>query len=218
MPALPVPTPPPEITEETPVATLIDAILGGDELAWNELVRRYARVVRSVIWRHRLWDKDAEDVSQTVWLRLIEHLSSIREPEALVGWLSVTTRNECLRQLTGSQRTLPMDPMNAPETAGEPQPEPDAELLRAERYEVLRHGLAELAPRDRELLLLLIADPPVPYVEIARRLEMPIGGIGPTRKRCLDKLRRTQAVTTYLESTREVADPSGGCHALAGLE
>lgn len=207
------------ITEETEVADLIAAIVGGDETAWNELVRRYARVVRAVIWRHRLRDRDAEDVSQTVWLRLIEHLRSIREPEALVGWLSVTTRNECLRQLNGSSRTLPVDPMTAPEPTGEPQPEPDAELLRAERYEVLRHGLAELAPRDRQLLLLLIADPPVPYAEIAERLDMPIGGIGPTRKRVLDKLRRTEAVTTYLESLRALdIEPTGGRHVLAGLE
>ena len=213
------------ITEETDVAELIEAIVGGDERAWNELVRRYARVVRAVIWRYRLRDRDAEDVSQTVWLRLIEHLHSIREPGALVGWLSVTTRNECLRQLNGSSRTLPMDPLTAPEPTGpttEPQPEPDAELLRAERYEVLRHGLAELAPRDRELLLLLIADPPVPYAEIARRLDMPMGGIGPTRKRCLEKLRRTSAVTIYLESLAEpaaaVAETSGGRHVLAGLE
>jgi RNA polymerase sigma factor (sigma-70 family) len=213
------------ITEETGVAELIEATMDGDESAWGELVRRYARVVRAVIWRYRLRDRDAEDVSQTVWLRLIEHLHSIREPEALVGWLSVTTRNECLRQLNGSSRTLPVDPMTAPEPTGptaEPQPEPDADLLRAERYEVLRHGLAELAPRDRQLLFLLIADPPVPYAEIAERLDMPIGGIGPTRKRCLDKLRRTEAVTTYIESlsepAAEVAEPSGGRHVLAGLE
>jgi RNA polymerase sigma factor (sigma-70 family) len=205
-------------TEHTEVGTLIDAIVGGDEAAWNELVRRYAGVVRSVTWRYRLQDKDAEDVSQTVWLRLVEHLGSIREPAAIPGWLSVTTRNECLRHLNGSGRVVPMDPQSGVEPESLGQPELDEDLLRAERYEVLRHGLAELEPRDRELLLLLLADPPVPYVEIGRRLAMPVGGIGPTRHRCLEKLRRTQAVTTYVESTREVAEPSGAWHVLAGLE
>lgn len=205
------------MVDTTAVASLVEAASRGDEGAWNELVQRYAPLVMSVIRRYRLRDKDAEDVSQTVWLRLVEHLGSIREPRALPMWIITTTRNECLRTLRADQHTRPFDPIGGIETLDLADPaELDEELLRAERHQALRDGLRELPEQQRALLLLLVADPPISYAEISRRLGMPIGSIGPTRARCLDKLRATPAVLAYLDGTTW-EDTGGDRHDVAAL-
>jgi RNA polymerase sigma factor (sigma-70 family) len=74
------------------------------------------------------------------------------------------------------------------------------ELLAAERQAALREALAQLTPRDRELIAVLTADPPVPYAEISARLGVPVGSIGPTRLRCLDKLRRYPAIAALIDA------------------
>jgi RNA polymerase sigma factor (sigma-70 family) len=163
-------------------------------------VERYLPLVTGVIARHRLRDADADDVNQTVWLRLVEHLDDLREPEALPGWLATTTRYECLRVIRGSQRTLPVDPQGHTTLDRTAQDEPlEQELMRDQRHRALLQGLAQL-PRDRrDLLLLLLADPPVAYAEISRRLGIPVGSIGPTRARALDQLRKCPAMRALAE-------------------
>jgi RNA polymerase sigma factor (sigma-70 family) len=177
---------------------LVKASVDHDEDAWNELVRRFAGLVAFVIRHYRLSPADTQDVSQLVWLRLFEHLARIREPTALPGWLATTTRRECERYLRVNGRSVAMDPvaMRLVDPAG--GPEIDELLLAAERRQVLVDGLAELAPQQRELLVMLTADPPYAYSEISRTLGIPIGSIGPTRSRVLDKLRDTGAVRAYL--------------------
>ena len=186
------------MTEKATVAELLAAAAAGDQAAWEGLMARYLPLVYSVARRYQLSDHDAADVSQTLWLRLVEHLSDIREPCALPGWIITTTKHEALRVLTAHRRTSPVDPVVAFETEKSDGPEPDAELLRAERHQALREGLADLGTRDRELLLILLADPPVPYAEISRRLQIPVGSIGPTRARCLNRLRATPAIVNFL--------------------
>jgi RNA polymerase sigma factor (sigma-70 family) len=197
---------------------LVAASADGDADAWNELVRRYAGLVVFVIRHYRLSGADAQDVSQTVWLRLVEHLSNIREPAALPGWLSTTTRHECQRHLRASSRSVSMDPLDMTRLNAVDGDHVVAELLAAERHQVLRDGLAELAPPQRELLTLLAADPPVAYAEISRILGIPIGSIGPTRSRTLEKLRETKAVQAYLRANSEAVRTGGARHALAELE
>lgn len=179
---------------------LVKASIDRDEGAWNELVRRFAGLVTYVIRHYRLSPADTQDVSQLVWLRLVEHLGRIREPAALPGWVATTTRHECERYLRVNGRNIPVDPVTM--TRGhEPATgdDVDAVLLAAERRQVLLDGLAQLAPQHRELLLMLAADPPYAYAEISRMLGIPVGSIGPTRSRVLDKLRDTDVVRAYLE-------------------
>jgi RNA polymerase sigma factor (sigma-70 family) len=203
-----------ETAVEWDLPALVRASADHDEGAWNELVRRFAGLVAFVIRRHRLSGADAQDVSQLVWLHLVEHLGEIREPAALAGWLATTTRRECVRHLRANDRTVAVDPLVL--TTADPAgvPEADDLLLAAELRQALRDGLAELAPRQRELLLMLTADPPYPYAEISRRLDIPIGSIGPTRRRLLDRLRDTGAVRTYLADHRAARAPSPGCGAM----
>jgi len=197
--------------EDVPtVSALVCAATNGDEGAWDDLVRRYLPLVYSVIRSYRLSASDAQDVSQTLWLRLVEHLDAVREPRALPGWIAVTTKNEALRLLKARGRTIQVDPMTSPDLdrRGD-SPEPDDDLLRAERRQMLRDGLDELLPRQRELLLLLTADPPVTYQEISRRLNIPIGSIGPTRARYLERLRATSAMRSYF-APEGMSNESGG--------
>jgi RNA polymerase sigma factor (sigma-70 family) len=178
--------------------TLVKASIDRDEEAWNELVRRFAGLVAYVIRLYRLGAADAQDVSQLVWLRLVEHLGQIREPSALPGWLATTTRHECERYLRINGRSVAVDPQTLREDDRAEAWNVDDLLLAAERRQVLLDGLAQLAPQHRELLLLLAADPPYAYAEISRILGIPIGSIGPTRSRVLGKLRDTDAIRAYL--------------------
>ncbi|MBA2389517.1 MAG: sigma-70 family RNA polymerase sigma factor [Geodermatophilaceae bacterium] len=178
---------------------LVEAAARGDQEGWDEIVQRYLPLVFSVIRRYRLSPKDAEDVSQTVWLRLVEHLDTIREPRALPMWIATTTRNEALRLVSAHRRTTPVDPLGTSTLdAVADTRDVDEQLLGAERQQAMRDGLAELPPRQRELLLLLVADPPLSYETIGARLGMPVGSIGPTRARCLARLRNTPAMQAFL--------------------
>ncbi|TYL55042.1 sigma-70 family RNA polymerase sigma factor [Nocardioides sp. BGMRC 2183] len=183
------------VTVTEPLSTLVSAARKGDQHAWDTLVDRFLPLVGAVVRGHRLGAADGDDVSQTVWLRLVEHLDDLREPAALPGWIRTTTRHECLRVLAARGRMRPTDPQD--EAGGLDAVEEDVAetaLLAAERHAVLLAALAELPEARRDLLLLLLEDPPVAYEEISRRLGIPIGSIGPTRARALDQLRRTSAL------------------------
>lgn len=174
------------------VASLVAAAREGDSDAWDALVERYLPLVMAIIARHRLFGADADDVNQTVWLRLVEHLGQLREPEALPGWIATTTRHECLRALRTGARVVPVDPQAAsPLDRVVEIVDLEDEIVAAQRHQALRDALGRLPAPRRELILLLLADPPVPYGEISRRLGIPVGSIGPTRARALEQLRRS---------------------------
>ena len=176
---------------DDPVVTdLVTTSRNGDKQAWDALVERYAPLVWSICRRHQLGDTDAENVGQIVWLQLLDHLSSVPHPAALPGWLATTTRRECLRVLRAARE--PQAAGYAPDadsTADEQISMAEQELLLAERHAALREAMAHLSPCCRQLIALLIENPPVPEAEINARLGIPIGSIGPNRGRCLDKLR-----------------------------
>jgi RNA polymerase sigma factor (sigma-70 family) len=169
------------------VAELVRAAADGDQGAWNGLVDRYNRLVWSVARAHRLSGTDAADVVQTTWLRAVEHLGRLHDPENLGAWLATTARHESLRAIRLGSRHVPTSMELAFDT---PDAAPiDANLLERERDRVLWASLGRLAERCQTLLRMLIADPPGSYDEISAALDMPIGSIGPTRGRCLERLR-----------------------------
>jgi RNA polymerase sigma factor (sigma-70 family) len=172
----------------------VNAARAGDEDAWNALVDRFLPLVTSVIAKYRLQASDAADVNQTVWLRLVEHLDDLREPRALPGWLATTARNESLQIIRRLGRNTPTDPQRAPWERPNHRPELDNDLIREERAIALRDAMLELPPRGRELLRLLMVDPPLSYDQISVLLGIPKGSIGPTRARILDKLRTHRAL------------------------
>lgn len=187
------------MTDQETLTEMVQAASSGEREAWNWLVERYAPLVMGVASRYRLRAEDAADVSQGVWLKLVEHLDDIREPLALPGWIVTTTRREALRVLQSHKRTVAVDPQigltfEAASGAGNL----DDELLRDEQHHALREGLRELRPLHRDLLVLLLEDPPLSYGDISRKLGIPMGSIGPTRARCLEALRRTAALSSLL--------------------
>jgi RNA polymerase sigma factor (sigma-70 family) len=159
----------------------------GEQEAWDALVEQYAGLVWSVIRSTGVYGAEAEDVSQTTWLRCVEHLDRLREPERLGAWLATTARHECYRVLRRAGRARPVAEL--PEDVDGDVPL-DAALLDAERAEELREALTRLPERCQGLLRMLLLDPPPDYDEIGRMLGMPHGSIGPTRQRCLAHLRR----------------------------
>ena len=173
---------------EVDTTTLLEAAARGDQEAWHALVDRYASLLWSIARAHRLSDADAADAVQTTWLKLVENLGRIKEPERLPGWLATTTRHECLRQLRRTDRERPADDQvwQSEPASG---PAVDAALLLGERDAALWRALDKLSDQCRRLLRVLMATPPPSYAEVADALGMPVGSIGPTRQRCLARLR-----------------------------
>jgi len=190
--------------QESPVADLLDRAAHGVESAWQEIIRRYSPLVATVCLRYEVTGPDAEDAGSEVWLRLVANLHTIRDPEALPGWLTTTTRNECLMLLRHKKRQLPSDHETDHEIAGENETEAVAELIARERRDAVRLALARLPERDRELLSLLFSDPPTPYHRISAVLGMSVGAIGPTRQRCLARIRRTPEIMALSHDARPV--------------
>lgn len=193
------------------VSELVQAARQGDAAAWDDLVDRFLPLVRGVIGRFRLSAADAADVNQTVWLRLVEHLADLRNPAALPGWIATTARREALRAIETQRKVLPVDPQGTTLHGGVDETAVDEDLLCVERAQVVREAMAELPAQRRALLELLVADPPVPYEEISRRLQIPIGSIGPTRARALQQLRNTRALRAWADAA-SAAEQGGGRH------
>ncbi|HEX3191244.1 MAG TPA: sigma-70 family RNA polymerase sigma factor [Streptosporangiaceae bacterium] len=187
---------------DNPVVTdLVTRAAKGEKQAWDALVERFIPLIWSICRNHRLSDADAEDVGQIVWMQLTGQLGKIRDPAALPGWLVTVTRRECLRVMDATHR-LPMVGyvIDAEIIADERSAAAEQELLAAERHAALREAFATLSPSDQQLIALLLDDPPVSYAEISTRLGIPVGSIGPTRRRCVDKLRRHPAIAALINT------------------
>ena len=179
--------------EQTGLAELVRAASAGDQRAWEGLIGRFGGLVWSVARAHGLSRADAADVSQTAWLRLVEHLHRLRDPERVGTWLASTARHEALRTLRRARRQLPVGDDAELDRSGPPTESPEARTLAAERSDILWRAFAALPPRCQTLLRVLMADPPPSYQQVAVAMDMPIGSIGPTRARCLDRLRQLAA-------------------------
>jgi DNA-directed RNA polymerase specialized sigma24 family protein len=129
----------------------------------------------------------------------VDHLDSLRHPAALPGWLATTTRRECGRIQRTARRPGHSGQALAETIADEHARAAKQDLLAAERHAALREAFGRCSG-CQPLLTLLTADPPVPYTEISARLGIPVGSIGPTQRRCLDKLRRHPAIAALINA------------------
>jgi len=188
------------------VTDLVARAKNGDKQAWDALVERYAPLIWSICRRYRLGRADAEDVGQIVWLHLVDQLDGLREPAALAGWLATTTRRECLRALRTAQRRQASGQVPGIENIPDQHTRiAEQELLIFERNAALREALTQLPPRCQQLMALLLQDPPLPYAQISARLGIPVGSIGPSRARCLNKLRRHPAIAALTDTETKTA-------------
>ena len=167
---------------------LLTRVVAGDQDAWDAVVAQYAGLVWSVARSFRLGGAATDDVVQTVWLRFAEHCGRIRQPDRLASWLATTARNEALRVIRGNTRLTPTAAMTE---AAEPTASTIEDLVTDdETLRAVLAAFAQLPDEDQQLLRLLCTVPPLDYQTIADLLGRPIGSIGPTRARCLDRLRR----------------------------
>ncbi len=174
------------------VTGLVRRAAQGDQRAWQGIVDEYTGLVWSVARGFRLDEAQMADAVQTTWLRLVEHLAEIREPERLPGWLRTTTRRACLAAARQSHRESPVDAAeqcSAFDHGGHTDDGPETSAVRQDQQVLVRRVVATLPPRHRALLGMLVSSPPVSYEEISAGLGIPVGSIGPTRARILGRLR-----------------------------
>lgn len=176
------------------IARLVREASRGNRTAWNSLVDRFSPSVWAIARGHRLGYADAADVCQTTWLRLVEHLDRIQQPERVGAWLATTARRESLRVIRLAVRQVPTgDEMDdVPDSS--PPPANRNDLASRHVEQILDSLVAQLPVRSQLLLRLLLAETPLSYKDISDALDMPIGSIGPTRARALEQLRRRAVV------------------------
>jgi len=180
---------------DAPLAHLVEGALAGDQAAWDALVVRLERVVWKAVNMMTYDPEVRDDAFSATWLRLAERLDQIREPEKLPGWLTTTACNE-VRQILRQRRRQHV-PIDSLDDRGQPtfdvlvaDVDHAGTLVADERRREVREAFGRLDENCRELLtVLLLADPPVPYDEASARLGRPIGALGPSRRRCLEKMR-----------------------------
>jgi RNA polymerase sigma factor (sigma-70 family) len=185
--------------EPAEVTVLIHRAAEGDPTAWNAIVDEFAGLLWSVVRGFRLNEAQSADAVQTTWLRLVEHIADLREPEHVAGWLKTTAHRVCLQVIRQGGREQLTDweedrgPVSGVRYEGPDEDGPEAAAMRQEQQVLVRRALAELPDRHRQLMELLVASPPISYQDISARLGMPVGSIGPTRARILAHLREALA-------------------------
>jgi RNA polymerase sigma factor (sigma-70 family) len=179
---------------------LVAACLEGHHQAWEALITRYQRLIYSIPIKARLSPDDAADIFQSVCVKLLESLSTLRDHEKIVSWLITTTTRECWRVSNRQRRDNPLDGHADQEDADrslqipDQLPLADEQLHRLQQQQIVRDSIAALPDRCSELIKMLFYEKDeLSYADIARRIKIPVSSIGPTRARCLEKLKKILA-------------------------
>lgn len=180
-------------------AELLGRVAAGDAEAWSLVVRRYGQTVWNATAGFRFDDHTRHDISQTVWLKLHDKAASIEQPERLVGWLARVAHNECISVVRRRQRLISLG--DDIDDRVDPSTDDVTERLEGDSdRDAVRAAFALLDERCRELLLMTLQDPAPSYDELAATLGVPRGSLGPTRRRCLEKLAAQPVLATHLEA------------------
>ena len=177
--------------------SLIQSCLNGDKQAWDRLILRYERLIYNIALRAGLSPEDCADVFQDVCLQLMHSLEKLTDDVNVAGWLTTTTRWECLRVLRTKKRTKSFTEMEAEDGTTPINDSPSVDplpldvLLSIEQEHNLRSAMEELGESCRRLLAMLYETDPAPtYAEVARQFDIVEGAVGPKRARCLSGLRK----------------------------
>lgn len=182
------------MTVEHEMTVLVSRARSGDRDAWEDLVRRFRGLVVAVTRSFRLAPEDAADVVQQTWLRLFESIDRVREPERLAAWIATTARRECLRLLRVGGREDPTEDIERHGDGTGQFPAPGQELISAQERSMVQAAVQALPDRHRRLMTVLMATTRPSYMAVAETLDMPVGSIGPTRMRAIERLRRDPQV------------------------
>ncbi len=169
---------------------LVEECLHGSETAWSALIDKYKNLIFSIPIKHGFCSEAAADIFQAVCLALVSELPRLREPRALPAWLIRTASHKCLRWEEQNRRYVGTG-LQEGRTAVDPRKMPEQILREIEREQLLREAVSELTADCKGLVeLLFYQQPPPSYNDIATALGIPKGSIGPTRMRCLERLKR----------------------------
>jgi RNA polymerase sigma factor (sigma-70 family) len=168
-----------------------ESVARGDLGRRTQTVLGYRKLVEATVARFRIRPVDRADAVQNTWLRFLEHAHTIRDPAAVGSWLVTTARRECLHMIHSAARENLVGP--SCEELPSTESSPELSVIRAEERHAVRVAVAELDGRSAELVHALFFDDPVSYADLSRRLDMPIGSIGPTRARAIHQLRHRMA-------------------------
>ena len=176
---------------------LVASCLSGESSAWEALIHRYQRLIYSIPIKKGFSAVDAADVFQSVCVLLLEKLSTLRKHDKIASWLMTTTTRECWRVAAQWRREGPAetrDPDDHRDKLSEmadSKPLAEEESVLLERQQILRQAIDGLPDRCRRLISMLFYDKDDPsYADIARSLKIPVASVGPTRARCLEKLKK----------------------------
>lgn len=172
------------------VSLLVKEAAAGNGAAWNQLIARFSPMVASIARGYRLGAADVDDLCQTVWLRLVEGIGAIRDPERVGAWLAAVTRHEALRLIRRAGRETPVADTGLDDTPSEDRGADDR-ILTAERKRAVWAAIDRLPPRTQEVMRQLLADPVPGYGLVAAVLGIPVNSVGPTRSRALRALGRS---------------------------
>lgn len=178
-------------------SALVAACLKGEAVAWEALIVRYQRLIYSLPLKARLSQDDAADIFQSVCLKLYEKLASLRDHEKLSSWIITTTTRECWRLSNQHRKEMSAEGLSREEAEEKLQrlvadsPLLDEQRILLEQQQAVRQAVSALTDRCKDLVTMLFyKKDDLSYTEIARQMDMPVASIGPTRARCLERLRR----------------------------
>ena len=179
---------------------LVERALTGEQMAWRELVDRLKGVAWKVLYGYDLSAEDRNDAFASTFFRVYERLETIRDPQKLPGWVATIARNEANTIYRKRARFVPMAevPLRGVTAADHSE-----QLIDDEMRSALSMAFANLPADMQALMRLLSADPPLGYDEVGRILNLPHGSIGPTRQRCLQRLRSSPELAPYLDGGRD---------------
>ncbi len=196
------------VADDPTDAELVSEARAGSSTAWKHLADRYSRLVWHVIRSFRLSNAAAEDVSQIVWLKAIENLDRVHDPERIGAWLTTTARRAAIAELHRAKKQVPV----APETRVfdcEAEETPDR-LVADEVRTAMTEAFESLSESDQQLLRLSVMEEQLSYEQVANIVHRPIGSIGPSRARALTKLHKSYSplIGDSLDQTRRTVGPS----------
>jgi len=175
---------------DTNNTTLVHGCLAGEEAAWAALFTRYGRLIYKIPLSFGFPLIEVEELFQEIALEIVARLVDLREPERLHPWIVTIARRVCIRRFRSASKYTTVDLQLLENEIERDVDSLEDLLIRLEEYNLLRKALAMLEPKCRILLTeLFLKEQADPHADIAARLQMPLGSIGPTRTRCLDKLR-----------------------------
>lgn len=173
-------------------AELVGRIRNGDSSAWCELVDHYEPLLRRLARQYRLSGQDMDDAIQLTWLRCLEHIDQITHADRLRGWLATVCRRESLRLATKGRREIALGEQSVTRLVddGQEERDPGAEMARRDAHDRLSRAIRALPQKQQLVLTELLKEESRSYLDLSRRLGLPMGSIGPTRQRAIARLRQ----------------------------